>query len=266
MITDSPLGLSLLNADLLDGLRFQSANGPALVEESYSLPHGKRQQRFNAANALTLRFRKGQGAFLELDLRAYDDGVAFRYRITGAAGVARTLTREWTGFRLPLDAHCGCNLLTSSRYSPAYETYYENGAPVGTVSTNGAGWALPLLFCTADERHWGLVTEANLGSNYFGARLMSSATNGLYRVRMPEPDEGRGYGATDPVSLLPWEMPWRVIILGDWPGTIVESTLVEDLSAPAKPGNWDWAGRGRVAWSWWSDGRIPRMAAPKNIS
>jgi alpha-glucosidase len=259
VIAQSPLGLLLKEDDLLDGLRFESAETPRLVEETYSMIRGKRHRRYSAATAATLRFRNQQGTMLELDLRAYDDGVAFRYRVSGPNAELRTLQSEATGFALPPDAHLWMQPSDKvSTYSPAYETYYENGVSVGTPSPTGLGWSFPVLFGTADNKHWGLVTEANLGPNYFGARLTNPRTNGLFQIRLPDPSEGHGYGPLEPSSALPWEMPWRVVILGDSPGTIVESTLVEDLSAPATLADTNWIRPGRVAWSWWSDQVSPR--------
>jgi hypothetical protein len=259
IIRASPLGLLLADDDFLDGLRVESAQGPTRVEENYTLLRGKRHRRFNAGTATTVRFRNRKGAALELDLRAYDDGIAFRYRIPGESNQIRTLQTELTGFSLPADARLWVqpsDKVTS--YAPAYETYYENGIPVGTPSPTGMGWAFPLLFCTPDQARWALITEANLGTNYFGARLSSTATNGLYRISAPDPTEGRAYGATQPASALPWEMPWRVVIVGDNPGAMVESTLVEDLSAPSRLSDSSWIKPGRVAWSWWSDQDSPK--------
>jgi alpha-glucosidase len=261
VVSDSPLGLLLKEEDLLDELRLDSEGEPTRVEEAYTMLRGKRRQCSNAASARTLRFRNRHGAALELDLRAYDDGVAFRYRVPGATNSLRTLMAEVTGFALPTDARLWMHPSDKvSTYSPAYETYYENGVAPGLSSSNGLGWALPVLFCTSDQKHWGLVTEANLSTNCFGARL-TDATNGLFRIRLPDPDEGRGYGPLEPSSALPWEMPWRVVILGDSPGGIVESTLVDDLSGPSVVTNTNWIRPGRVAWSWWSDTVSPRDGA-----
>ena len=82
-----------------------------------------------------------------------------------------------------------------------------------------------------------------------------------YRIRLPEPDEGRSYGPLEPSSTLPWEMPWRVIILGDSPGAMVESILVNDLANPTTMTNTSWIRPGRVAWSRWSDNGSPADGA-----
>jgi hypothetical protein len=42
-----------------------------------------------------------------------------------------------------------------------------------------------------------------------------------------------------PQSVLPWETPWRVIVIGDLK-TITESTLETDLAAPSVNGDFSW--------------------------
>src|SRR5664279_6604450 len=83
----SLLGLRLQGQDFVQGLQFASAQSQKLVEETYTLLHGKRRQCHNRANQLSLAFRNAAGLPLELDFRAYDDGAAFRYRLpSGLAG------------------------------------------------------------------------------------------------------------------------------------------------------------------------------------
>ncbi len=258
VLPDAPLGLSLEKLDLVDGLKFVSASAPQSVEVSYEMPHGKRRLCRNSGTGLTLAFRNARGR-LELDLRAFNDGVAFRYRLPETDPHPVKLLTEQTGFafgpgtRLWLQPNDQVTV-----YAPSYETYYSNGVPAGTVSSTGLGWAFPVLFQTGDGRHWGLVTESNLRDQDSASRLTSTATGGVYRIRFAEPAEGSGYGAVEPSSARPWEMPWRVIILGDSPASIVESTLVNDLSDPTLLKDLSWIKPGRAAWSWWSDQISPR--------
>jgi alpha-glucosidase len=259
VLRNSPLGLVLQNQDFLQGLSFESAGEQKLIEEAYEMSTGKRRQCHNRAHHLTLAFRNAAGLPLELDVRAYDDGVAFRYRLPGAGPALHTLETEATGFALPENARLWLQPNDKpTTYAPAYETYYENEIPVGTPAALGVGWAFPLLFRTANAQQWGLITEANVGPNYCGARLASTAPNGVYRVSLPDPAEGNGQGAVRPSSVLPWEMPWRVIILGNSLATLVESTLIYDVSAPSSIKDTSWIRPGRVAWSWWSDPPSPQ--------
>ncbi|MBI5385241.1 MAG: glycoside hydrolase family 97 catalytic domain-containing protein [Verrucomicrobia bacterium] len=261
VVNDSPLGLRLQGRDFVGGLHFESAQPQRLIDESYEMPRGKRRQCRNRAHHLTLSFKNAAGQPLELDLRAYDDGVAFRYRLPSGASSAATLEAEATGFALPADAKLWMAPNDkASTYSPAYETYYEDGIAVGTPAALGVGWEFPVLLRTADAR-WALITEANVGPNFCGSRLSTTAVHGIYRVTLPDPAEGNRQGSTQPSSTLPWEMPWRVVIVGGSLAGIVESTLVTDVSAPARVKGTSWIKPGRVAWSWWSDNPSPQDGA-----
>lgn len=262
VIGDSPLGLMLENQDFVNGLNFVSATVPSRLDEKYAMPHGKRHDCTNSANIMTLQFKNAKGGVMEVDVRAYNDGVAFRHRLTGDNTNSLTVAFEITGFAVPTDARLW--MAPSDKptvYAPAYETYYENGITNGTPSPTGMGWSFPALFRTANEKHWALLTEADVRPNYCGGRLSSSPTNGVYTLCFPNPAEGQGHGSAKPTSTLPWEMPWRVVILGGSPGDIAESTLVTDLNPPNAIGNTDWIRPGRVAWSWWSDQASPHDGA-----
>jgi len=258
VIQDSPLGLALASQQYVSGLRFKAAQPLTLVQEAYEMPHGKRKQCHNRANQMTLSFLNGSDLPIDLDLRAYDDGVAFRYRLRLADGANPVSTpvemeKELTGFALPPQTRLWMAPSDkASTYSPGYETYYENGITLDTVAPLGLGWSFPVLFHTPEGR-WGLITEANVNASFCGTRLSSQATNGVYRIEWPNPAEGNAYGPAKPASTLPWEMPWRVIILGDSLSPIVESTLVQDVCPPSKVTDQSWIKPGRVAWSWWSD-------------
>jgi alpha-glucosidase len=263
VVNDSPLGLVFQGQPFASALRLASAQPVKLIEEAYEAPHGKRRQCHNRANELTLSFLNTADRPMDLDLRAYDDGVAFRYRLrlpdrANSLAISVELEREVTGFALPMGAKLWAAPADKpTTYAPAYETYYEDGIPVGTPAPLGLGWTFPVLFQTPEGR-WGLITEANVGTNYCGTRLSSRPENGLYRIELPDPAEGNGQSSVKPASTIPWEMPWRVIVVGSSLGGIVESTLVQDVCPPSRLKDASWIKPGRVAWSWWSDNPSPQ--------
>jgi hypothetical protein len=59
-------------------------------------------------------------------------------------------------------------------------------------------------------------------------------------------------------------MPWRVVILGDHAGDIIESNLVTDVAPPSAIGSASWVKPGRAAWSWWSMSDSPKHAEQLN--
>ena len=255
----SPLGIDRRDRAFVGGLSFVEVAAVETVDETYTMLHGKRRVCRDHATEQTLVFQNADRARVELIVRAYDDGVAFRYRFGARSDEPHTVTSEATGFRLPdggqVWAH-PCDKPTE--YAPAYETYYANGVPVGTASPNVEGWAFPLLFCNRDRSRWGLITETGLDGSYCGCRLRQEAPKGLYRIRFPNEAEGHHTGSVEPSWTLPWATPWRVVIVGDSPGDIVESTLVTDLSDPCIVADTSWIKPGRASWSWLSDHDSPQ--------
>lgn len=253
----SPLGISRDDQDFIDGLLFESKDDVVTIDETYTLRHGKRRQCHNHANEMTLNFNNGHGANLQLIFRAYDDGIAFRYRFPDTDTNTFTVTGEMTGFRLPPNGVAYMQpYQEAGQWTPAYEDYYQKDLPIGTPSPNNAGWAFPALFKTGV--HWVLLTEAGLDESYCGTRLAREAPDAVYHIRLPDKNEGYGIGAVLPSSTLPWSTPWRVVMVGTRLATIVESSLVTHLNPPAMITDGDWIKPGRVSWSWWSESDSPK--------
>ena len=51
--------------------------------------------------------------------------------------------------------------------------------PIGTNSPGGEGWAFPALFSISGA--WALITETNLGNNFYGSHLQPIVDEGNYR-------------------------------------------------------------------------------------
>jgi alpha-glucosidase len=259
LIPYSPLGIVRADQGFAENLQFGEATKPRRVDETYTMPHGKRRVCRDRYNESILKLRNGSGARLELVVRAYDDGAAFRYRFPEDSDRTYTVTKELTGFQLSKNGKVWlCPYDKATKYAPAYETYCADGVPVGTASSNEEGWAFPLLYQNADASAWALITEAATNGTYCGCRLEQNAPGGLYRIRFPNEGEGNSTGNVNPSSTLPWATPWRVIIVGESLGTIVESTLVTNLNPPSIVKDTSWIKPGRASWSWLFDHDSPQ--------
>ncbi|MCP4313648.1 MAG: glycoside hydrolase family 97 protein [Bacteroidetes bacterium] len=256
VLLPSPLGIERADQRFMEGLSISSGSGPETIQEPYELLHGKRRENPGNANQLKLHIQNSEGARLTLELRAYNQGVAFRYIFPEEDSTAHTITAESSGFHVPESGTAFIQPYPDAY--PAYEQYYKSNIPVGTPSPNKAGWAFPALFQIEQGRFWMLISEAGLEGSYCGSRLQQEAPGGKYMLRFPDASEGNGEGEVLPSSTLPWLTPWRVIMVGTSPGSIVESTLITDLSSPSMVEETSWIKPGRASWSWWSDGRSPR--------
>ena len=101
LIDSSPLNIVLAEkGSLTDGAKLQSVQQGRL-DETFTLPWGKARSVRNHCSQMRLRFRSAQGIDWNLCLRAYDDGVAFRYELPKQEGLTDfVLAGETTEFQL----------------------------------------------------------------------------------------------------------------------------------------------------------------------
>ncbi len=254
----SPLGVIRDDHAFVSNLCLLRAERVHRVDE-YEMPHGKRRHCRYEYHELRLSVTNPAGRPMDLVCRVSDDAVALRYEFPDRSAEPRKILRELTGWAWPEGSRIWVQPSDRvTQWTPAYERYYLNGAPLSALATNAQGWAFPALLRVEPSHAWALVTEAAVDEGYCGGRLRWDAEASLLRIGWPEADEGNKTDPIEPSSRLPWRTPWRVIVLGWTPGPIVESTVVQDLNPPAKRSLPSWVRPGRVAWSWWSDPESPR--------
>lgn len=257
VLEKSPLGIVRKDQTFVDGLEIKSSGTETSFTDEYKMLIGKKSEIKEAGNELVITLKNKNNSLIEIVLRAYNDGVAFKYKFPEESIEKYTILSENTGFKLPVTGNAWIMPYDKPvLWAPAYEANYENNIPVGKASPTVEGWAFPALYNV--NGLWVLITEANVNYNFYGAHLEQNAENGLYKIRLPEPTDGEGIGSPNPTSTLPWESPWRTIVVGPTPAAIIETNLVYNLSEPTKNQDIAWIKPGRVSWSWWSDHDSPK--------
>jgi hypothetical protein len=250
---DQNANSSTVRVDLSKGLTLLGADESA-VHDEYTLMVGKRRQNAADARQLSLTFRNEDDARLRLDLRAYDEGVAFRYALLGHSSLHHWLESERTEFNLGTKGtHWGQPYDKTTTYTPAYEPPYLDGVPLGTAAdpTLGTGWGFPSLFDV--DGTWVLLHEAGLNETHQGSHLEPQVPGGVYKVAFPLEESAMGFGRAFPASPLPWVLPWRFILVSNDLGDIAESNMVFHLAEPSRLEDTSWIRPGMASWSWWSD-------------
>jgi alpha-glucosidase len=231
----SPLGIKTGNQAYVSDLTFVSKTD-SVVNETYTLPSGKRSQYQNKANQIRLLFKNAGNGNVAIVFRVYDEAVAFRYEVQGTGSA--TITGEQSGFRIPTG---------STGWAQNFSGYYEATYDKGTVGTDFKSFdlAFPGLFKTPTGS-WIMVSEAAVYGEYCASHMnvLSNAAN-TFMVKFPQ---------TSISGTLPWITPWRVAIVGASLGTIVESSVIENLNPPNEVTDMSWIKSGRCAWSWLSQG------------
>jgi hypothetical protein len=178
----SPLGLEISDHELTN-LQADGKAEKKSINNIVARIHGKQNLSHDECNEQKIRFTNANGNTLFITLRAYNDGVAFRYGIESEKQTAYTVKKEFTGFSVPAGKAWLQPYDKITMWTPAYEKPFQNGIPVGTTSPHEEGWCFPALFET--EKHWILITESDLDANYAGSHLQPDAPGGLYTLRFP---------------------------------------------------------------------------------
>jgi alpha-glucosidase len=96
-VLSSAIGLDAGSRCLPEGFAPAGQTGNSVAED-YTTPAGKRREHHYRARRLMLRFRDGRSR-LAVELRAADDGVAYRTTLTGPA--RRHVSGECSAFTAP---------------------------------------------------------------------------------------------------------------------------------------------------------------------
>ncbi len=232
------------------------------VDETYDLLIGKAKTIRNQYRELTLTLTEPTGIHRQVRvvIRAYDDGLAFRYEFPEQPGwKTMTLTDEHTEFRLA--GNPTIHTLFRPNFITSHEGYYTslslNSIKADTLLDVPTLVEWPVQ--TGQLPVFAGITEANL-VDYAGMYLTKQ--NGALISRLsPRPGEN---GALV-VSNLPHQSPWRVIMLGNRVGTLIESTILTSLCEPTKLTDTAWIRPGTTTFPWWNGNVTPDTSfAPGN--
>ncbi len=233
------LGLSTIEQEYCKELKFVKVSKPQIINEEYIALHGKRSHCSNTANEVVVSLNNSDKSKLNLIIRAYNDGVVFRYELPEKSG-SLLIKDELTSYKIPEGTK-----RWMEKWDMANEALYTFVKDQSIQQT----WSYPALFNTADSTGWFLIHEADVDRNYCASKLGNVLDKSFYKITFPDP--GDGSGDSQPTITLPWKSPWRVIIIGQL-ADIVESTLVDDVSKQSVIDKTDWIKPGIASWNYWS--------------
>lgn len=236
------LGLSRSDQDFSKELKFLNASKPVVITEQYEAIHGKKSLCTNTATEVVVFFENPSKAKLNVIIRAYNDGVTFRYEFPEKQGTfvmkdeltAYTISRQTTRWM--------------EKWNTANEGLYME---MSENKIQKQEWCYPALFKLKDSSFYFLLHESDVNRNYCGTKLSNVTDSAVYKLCFPNPGDGRGMGASTPTISLPWKSPWRVMIMGSL-ADVVASTLVDDVATPSVVKNTSWIKPGVVSWNYWS--------------
>jgi alpha-glucosidase len=256
IVADSALGLTLDHARPLGrGLHVVGVTR-ASHDTPFTLMGGRTREARDRCEEMTVALEEeGEGARrLELVFRAYDEGAALRYVIPEQEALRQFgVVSEDTQFRF-LEDHKAW-ILDLASFTTSNEREFVPGPLLSIKPESIVGPPLTI------ELGGGLtvaLAEANL-VDYSGlhfARLEGGNQSRhpvIVTKLAPRPDNPHIAVRTS----TPFRSPWRVLMIGERPGALAESTILWCLADPSRIADTSWIKPGKVAWDWWNGPTIP---------
>lgn len=255
ILDPSPIVMKVDGYDLSSGVVFDTLVSYA-GEESYAW-YGAHSVAMSKYNGMRIGLRHDLSFIpYTLEVRAFDDGIAFRHVIPGSDTATR-VPDEHTTFVVPQ---------SSTVWYHDMDGHYEAEYAKRDIAEVPAGqWAgPPVTIKLPNEAGYAAIMEANL-VNYSGMGLEADGRRGWtvglgHRQPLSYPfelrygrDEGKRLGRP---AAIKGEIttPWRVVMVGHDLNTLVNSTILPNLSSPPDPTLFpqgiktSWIKPGRAAW------------------
>jgi len=252
IVSESPLGLKFNTADLSEGLELvETENGT--VDDSYSLPVGKRSQYRDHCNTLSVATKKGTWKMNVL-FRIYDDGFAFRYHVPKFSGHSIAyLTDEASRIRIPnINSVLACRFLGNSGGNDPnypYEGLYTKYTNWQTLRETGdARYNSPTLVFNGTD--YFLISEADCRSFFCTSLTKVEEQEGEFSYSWTGQTKDYAEDKAHRITCnLPTYTPWRMVVCGDIKA-IFETTMTENLCPPTEMTDLSWIKPGVAAWYW----------------
>ena len=186
---------------------------------------------------------------IDLDVRAYDEGVAIRYAIPRQKGFdAFSVAQELTEFRFVDDPEAWYSDYPSHDVSEEGEYLLRRVSALPAKCLAG----IPAVVVTSGGR--AAICEAALTA--WTGMMLSAVTNSdgsaAFQVHLA-PAHGAAHGCPTG-GAAPAVSPWRVVMLADDDiGLVRNKDLVLNLNPPPEGGDaaFDWVRTGASGWNWW---------------
>jgi len=245
-------GKTLIDFSILN-LRFENdiQENAVRLEKSVRLDSSERYTLMTGRSAsvndsfrqvrLYLRKLKETGHSYILEVRAFNDGIAFRYLFSKSGDDSLRLREEKDEFQIR--GNPAVHALVQDGFENAHEGNYLHRAyrdlPVDSLMD------MPVLFSFSDSVYLA-ITEAAL-LDYAGMYLIKTSS-GLVSKLSPNPSRP-GYAV---ISVLPHMSPWRVLMISHRAGQFLETNILTDLAPPNKIGDRSWLKPGKTTFPWWN--------------
>ena len=244
MVESSPLGVTVNGVNLGSGVVIAGASSYS-TNATFASRHGIHAVGVDHYQAQKIVLNHaGSGNFFLLNVRVYNNGVAFRYEFTSAG--TKNITAESSSFIIPAGG-----TVWSQNGTSVYEGVY--GSSDIAAIANGSVMGPPVTIQLSGTNGFLALTESTLG--VFGNPYLtkvSDLTGRKLQVAYPA-NQGGGTGATLGGT---GETPWNVVMIAADLDMLVNNDIVESLAPEPDPALFpegaatSWITTGRSVWDW----------------
>lgn len=268
VITPSALSLTLAGGEVLGKDAVVASTKTAAVNTTIMAPVYKKREVADKYNQLTINLKGGYG----LLLRAYDDGVAYRF-FTQRPG-RLTIVGEEANFNFAQNYPTLIPFVRDLRvptdmYMSSFESLYsarkladikpDTLAFLPTLVALGATKKAVIVESDVED-YPGMFVRANgptapgLHGDFARYPAMEAA-GGFHNMQLVVPQREDFLAKTSGTRLF----PWRAVVISTEDKELANNDMVYKLAAPSRIADPSWIKPGKVAWDWWNDWNLTHV-------
>ena len=252
IIENSALGFELKNTSLKDGFEIIGSETSS-ENNTWKTVWGERENVVNHYNELIIHLKQQKsGILLDIIVRAFNDGVAFRYAFPKQPELKEFIIMdELTEFNFAGDYKAWWNFADYDNYEKVY--YNSPISEIGDTvkyarrpdKEERANMCNTPLTIEVNDTLVISIHEADL-TDYAGMDLLNTREGLKLKAHLTPWTNGDLVRTSAPMK-----SPWRTIQIGENAGDLVESDLIMNLNPPCAYDNTDWIETYKYIGIWW---------------
>lgn len=246
LLSDSPVGVEFADGYFGSDVKV-TAGKPVAVVDDYDMPVGKTSHVHSVSNEIVATLRNAEGREVQIYMRAFDDGVAYRYRIPEQKGMKSLAVKSERMELKPVG-----DPETKAMILPGFISSHEANYRTAPLSAYEDSLLMDMpVFLAYPSGKYMAVTEANV-VDYAGMMLISR--DGMLAGALSPRLDDSGLCV---IGDLPHRTPWRVFMISDRAGALLESNILTTLCDPCPEQDLTWLNPGKATWPWWCGYQAP---------
>ena len=241
IVEPSPIGLEFADGSFGQGIKMSKGKLERVTEE-YDMPVGKASHICDVSNQRKVTLTAPDGRKVDILLRAFDDGVAFRYLFPEGDNAGKLLIKSEL-----MEIHPAGDPVLKAMYLPQVLCSHEAPYITRRLSEHNQGKTadMPVLLSYDSGKYLALTEAMVLDYAGMQLRIEDSVLKGCLTPRRDNPEL-----CVD--ADLPHRSPWRVFLVSDRVGAVMESNILTSLCDPCEETDLSWLRPGKATWMWWN--------------